>query len=121
MESAKSIDIRIIMHKIKKILLNTIPILLMIGLIPFIINDYALTIIYVCIIMVSLIIKRTPHDILILIFGFLAMTASEYLFISTGVETFVRNSLFGLMPLWLPFLWGYGFVVIKRSVEILNA
>jgi hypothetical protein len=24
------------------------------------------------------------------------------------------------MPLWLPFLWGYGFVAIKRSIEILS-
>jgi len=36
------------------------------------------------------------------------------------VETFVRNSLFGLMPLWLPFLWGYGFVAIKRGIKILE-
>ncbi len=48
------------------------------------------------------------------------MIASEYVFCSTGVETFVRNSLFGLMPIWLPFLWGYGFIAIKRSVLILD-
>jgi hypothetical protein len=48
------------------------------------------------------------------------MFASEYFFISTGVETFARNSLFGLMPLWLPFLWAYAFVVIKRAVIILS-
>jgi hypothetical protein len=56
---------------------------------------------------------------LLLGFGFIFMTLSEYLFISTGVEVFERDSLFGLMPLWLPFLWGYGFVVIKRSSDLL--
>jgi hypothetical protein len=48
------------------------------------------------------------------------MIVSEYLFIKTGVETFNRTTLFGLMPLWLPFLWAYGFVAIKRSTEILS-
>ena len=91
----------------------------MIGLIPFVQNDYVLALLYVGIIIVALALKRTPNDLLILAFGFVAMIASEYLFISTGVETFNRNTLFGLMPLWLPFLWGYGFVAIKRSVEIL--
>ena len=48
------------------------------------------------------------------------MIISEAIFISTGVETFIRNSLFGLMPLWLPFLWGYCFVAMKRAIKILN-
>ena len=48
------------------------------------------------------------------------MILSEMIFISTGVEIFVRNTLFGLMPLWLPFLWGYGFVAIKRGIKILE-
>ena len=56
----------------------------------------------------------------LLVFGFFAMIASEYLFISTGVEKFERNSLLGLMPLWLPFLWAYGFVAIKRAISILG-
>ena len=107
------------MNKTYNIILNTLPVLLMIGLIPFVSNDYVLTLLYILIITIALVLKRTPNDLPILAFGFMIMTVSEYLFISTGVETFTRNSLFGLMPLWLPFLWGYGFVVIKRSVGIL--
>ncbi len=92
----------------------------MIGLIPLVQNDYILVALYVGIILVSLAIERTEHDVLLFFAGVVFMTISEYFFISTGVETFVRNSLFGLMPLWLPILWGYGFIVIKRSVSILN-
>lgn len=106
--------------KMYKIFLNTIPILVMIGLIPLVSNDYFLTLIYIIVILTSLMIKRTHNDLTVFVFGFVVMIISEYLFVSTGVETFVRNSLFGLMPLWLPFLWGYGFVAIKRSVEILD-
>ena len=107
------------MNKTYQIILNALPVLLMIGLIPFVSNDYVLTLLYILIIVVALVLKRTPNDLLILASGFVIMIISEYLFISTGVETFTRNSLFGLMPLWLPFLWGYGFVAIKRFVEIL--
>jgi hypothetical protein len=108
------------MKKVWKIFLNTIPVLLMIGLIPFIWNDYTLTAVYAVIVAAALLVKRMPYDATVFIFGFFAMIASEYLFVRTGVETFNRNTLFGLMPLWLPLLWGYGFVAIKRAVEVLT-
>ena len=108
------------MQKFLKILLNAVPIILMIGLIPIVQNDYLLTIIYCVIIIFSLAFKREKNDVKVFVFGFLIMIICEYFFISTGVETFTRNSLVGLMPLWLPFLWGYGFIAIKRLVKILE-
>ncbi len=109
------------MNKAKKIFSNTIPVLIMIALIPIIKNDYILTFFYVVIIIYFLrLIKATKNEIIIFIFGFFSMIISESIFISTGVETFTRNTLFGLMPIWLPFLWAYGFVVISRSVKILD-
>ncbi len=106
--------------KILHIFLNTIPIILMIVLIPIIKNDHWLAGLYILIIVVAFLFKHKKNDFLFLFFGLVIMTAAEYLFISTGVETFVRNSFLGIMPIWLPILWGYGFVVIKRSVVILN-
>ena len=108
------------MQKVGKIFLNAIPILIMIGLIPLVKNDYLLTVFYIGIIVLSLIvIKSRKNDLVAFIFVFVVITFFEYIFISTGVETFTRNSLFGVMPLWLPFLWAYGFVAIKRSIEVL--
>ncbi len=92
----------------------------MTGLIPLISNDIFLMLAYVIIILISFFIYREKNEITIFIFGFLVMIAAETLFVSTGVETFVRNSLFGIMPLWLPFLWGYSFVAMKRAIKILN-
>ncbi len=63
-----------------------------------------------------IILKKEKMEEYIFLAGFGLMIIFENLFISTGVEVFVRKSLFGLMPLWLPFLWGYGFVAIKRTV-----
>lgn len=108
------------MKRVMGIFLNIIPILLMIGLISLIQNDYLLSLVYILIIGISFVFKLEKNDLIVFSFGFLVMIVSEYLFISTGVEIFIRNSLFGLMPLWLPFLWGYGFVVIKRSVKLLE-
>jgi len=103
-----------------QILVNTIPIIIMIGLIPLVANDYLLTAIDAIIIIIALAVKRNKNDITVLIFGFFIMIVAEYFFVMTGVETFSRNTLFGLMPLWLPFLWAYGYVAIKRAVEILE-
>jgi hypothetical protein len=108
------------MKKAARILLNAVPILLMIGLIPLVRNDYALTAAYVAIIAVALAIRRYEKDILFLSFGFLVMIVSELFFIATGVETFERRSLFGIMPLWLPFLWAYCFVAMRRAIIILD-
>lgn len=108
------------MHKAYQIFLNTIPVLTMIVLIPVVQNDYTLTLLYIVIISIALVVKREKNDMTVMIFGFCFMIVSEYVFISTGVETFARNTLFGIMPLWLPFLWAYGFVTIRRGVEILN-
>lgn len=109
------------MNKAIKIFYNSIPVLIMIGLIPFIQNDYILTLCYILIsALMFLISKMTKNEALVYVFGFIIMIFSEYIFISTGVEVFMRNSLFGLMPLWLPFLWAYGFVVISRCIKILD-
>ena len=108
------------MRKIISIFLYTLPILAMIGLIPFVANDYILTVIYFLFIVALLSIKKEKSDLLALLFGLIAITISEYFFVSTGVETFLRHNLFGIIPLWLPFLWAYAFVTIKRSLRILD-
>jgi len=106
-------------NKITKIFINLIPILLMIGLIPVISNDYVLTLVYIVVIAIALFIKYEKQEYIFLLFGFFGMMIAEYIFTSTRVEVFVRDSLFGLMPIWLPFLWGYSFVVMKRAIKIL--
>lgn len=108
------------MQKVLSIFVESMPILLMIGLIPVVKNDYLLTSLYVVIIVIALILKREKNDFSVLIFGFVVMILFEYLFISTGVETFTRNTLLGSMPLWLPFIWAYGFIAIKRAVKIID-
>lgn len=109
-----------IKEKAWKIFEYSFPILVMIALIPLIQDDKWLAFFYLVIIAASFLIKKDRNDVKIFIFGFILMAIFEVIFISTGAETFNRVSLFGLMPIWLPFLWGYGFIVIKRSIEVLE-
>jgi len=106
--------------KIFQILIEVVPVLLMIILILFVRNDYFLSLIFIVIILISFYIKYEKKDFLFLVLGFFVMMISEIIFISTDVETFNRNSLFGIMPLWLPVLWAYAFVTIKRAINILK-
>lgn len=86
----------------------------MILFIPFIKNDYVLTGIYLIFIAAALIVKRDNADYILMAVGFVGLTLGEYLFIHMGVETFNRNTLLGVMPFWLPFLWAFIFLSMKR-------
>lgn len=103
-----------------KIFLETIPIIVMVSLIPIILNDFILLGLYLTIIAVAFLLKYEKNEWIFFLFGLIIMTVSEYGFINTGVEIFQRNSLFGIMPIWLPFLWAYGFIAIARAGKILN-
>ena len=105
---------------VTKVVINAIPVAGMILLIPFVKNDYVLTGIYAVIIVLAVVTKRDKKDRIFLAFGFIATLLAETLFIMTGVEKFERNSLFGIMPLWLPLLWAYIFVAIRRAVVALE-
>ncbi len=107
-------------QKVRSIILYFIPIVIMIGLIPLISNDYILTLVYIVCIAILMFVKSEKNDLAALLLGLIGIAISEYIFISTGVETFIRNSFLGLMPLWLPFLWAYVFITIKRSLRILD-
>lgn len=107
-------------RKLTAVTAYSIPIILMIGLIPVVRNEYALTLIYAACIVALLNIRPERNDWLALIFGLLGITTAEWLFVSTGVETFTQHTLFGSMPLWLPFLWAYAFITIKRCLRILD-
>jgi len=108
------------MKKSTEIFYNALPIVAMIGLVPLVLNDYLLAIICIAIIIGAFFVKISKHDLAIFAVGFFTMILVEGLFISTGVETFNRNSLLGIMPIWLPIIWGYGFVSIKRLIEIIE-
>jgi hypothetical protein len=109
------------MRKILSISLLVLPIVAMIGLIPLVQTDVTLAIIYMVFSFALLLFRPERNDLVAYGIGLIGITLSELLFVSTGVETFTRQSLFGLIPLWLPLLWAYAFVTIKRGLRIIEA
>jgi hypothetical protein len=108
------------MKKTARIFLDSTPVFAMIALIPFVPNDYILVAIYAAIIAFEFSLRKGKDDLLIFVIGFFVMLVSESAFVATGVETFTRNTLLGVMPLWLPVLWGYAFVAIARGLRIID-
>jgi hypothetical protein len=107
--------------KTKRVGFYGLTIVAMIALIPLVTNDYYLLLAYILFPLgLYWFCGAEKHDGTAYLFGLIGITISEYFFISTGVETFNRTTLLGVMPLWLPFLWAYAFVVIKRTLHILD-
>lgn len=102
-----------------KIFLNFIPIFLMIGLIPLVKLDLVLTSFFAVIIVISFLIRYEKNEYIYFLIGFILMFIFEYLFIATGVEVFEKATVLAI-PFYLPVIWGYGFVVIKRGVLIIE-
>jgi hypothetical protein len=113
MKSAKPL------HRLGLLIANALPVLMMIALVPVIKDDFLLAIVFVVVIAVALLVHYERNDLLVLITGGVLMFIAEWLFLLTGVETFARQSLLA-MPLWLPVLWAYGWVTIKRILRILE-
>ncbi len=107
------------MKYLYQIILYLLAIFVMIALVPFIVNDYVLTAVYLLFIVAALLLKKERVDYTSLALGLVSTTLGEYFFISTGVEQFSRTTLFGVIPLWLPFLWSFIFLSIKRVFWIL--
>ncbi len=95
-------------------------IVVMLVAIPYVTNDYLLVFLYLFTPLLLFRLAPERYDAEAYLFGFIGVTICELLFIHTGVETFNRTTLFGVMPIWLPFLWAYAFVVIKRVLKLLT-
>jgi len=106
---------------IKKSIIEFLPTILMIALIPIFWNDYILTGIYAVAIILLFLAKRERKEITIFISSAIIITFFEYIFVMTGVEIFQRHTLLGVMPLWLPLLWGYAMVAAKRFLLYVNS
>jgi len=97
----------------------SLPLLAMIGLIPFIQDGKLLTALFVLPALLYFIKNPTKKNYLVYTIGLVAMTLFDSIFLTTGVETFKDTTLFSIMPLWLPFLWAYSFLVIKDSLLLI--
>jgi len=95
-------------------------ILLMVALIPYITSDFGLGMIYISVAAATFLLGKDKKEVLFFVLGFVLLTFAEVWFVATGVETFNRDTLFLGIPLWLPILWGYAFMMIRRGIHALD-
>lgn len=104
-----------------KIFLELIPIFIMFIFIRlFLMNNLILTSLMIITIIISLFVKYEKKEYILMIAGAVLMTLIEILFVNTGAEKFTNPLFFGI-PVWLPIIWAYGLVVMKRIVLLLNS
>ena len=104
----------------KKIILELVPIaLIMIFVFLFYLNNLILTLLILAVIIVSLLVNFQKHEVWIMIIGTPIIMIIEYLLVRSGAESFSNPVVFGL-PIWLPFIWAYGLVVMKRIAMFLS-
>lgn len=106
--------------KVKRIGLYALSVLVLIAAVPLVTNDILLLSLYFIAAAILIVLTHERNDYAAYFIGLIGISVAEFFFIQTGVETFSRAGLLGMMPVWLPFLWAYSFVVIKRSLKILD-
>lgn len=82
-------------------------------------NEWLVTLGIVVLICLSFAIKYTKNEwkvvVLGAVLGFLFEMAGDYIY---QAQYWENASLFGI-PVWLPLMWGYGFIFIRRIGNIL--
>ena len=101
--------------KLKELLIQLIPLFIVFIIMIFVNSEILYTILIILLIIASFLIKYYPGEWKILVLGFLLAIIFEVVFglISYRLQHWEQDSLFGV-PYWLPFLWAYGFVYIRR-------
>lgn len=103
-----------------KIFLETVPIIIGVALTYFLWeNNLLLTIVFTAMLTATLTIKRYPGDIFALIYGSVLGFALEVFQTSIAkFHSFSNPDILGI-PIWMPLVWGYGFVLMKRIGTII--
>lgn len=94
---------------------ETLPLLIAAGITYFFHeNSILLTFIYLALIGILLFIKYKPGDLFSLCYGAVLGFAIEVFETNiTRIHTFAHADFLG-MPMWMPIVWGYGFMLMKR-------
>ena len=101
---------------VQKLFYILLPVWVMIATLFVTTNDYLITAFYALMGLAALINGNDKKEWGLYLLGFVLLSACELFFVSTGVETFNRKALIAGMPIWLPFLWAYAFILMRRAL-----
>lgn len=102
-------------HTLVAICIETIPLLIAAGITYFLWeNNALLTVIYLAFIGVLFLIKYQPGDLFAFCYGaVLGFTIEVFEINITRIHTFAHADFLG-MPMWMPIVWGFGLMLMKR-------
>lgn len=109
------------MNKLLKVLIETLPIIFGI-LLSYLFwrNNFLLFVIYIFLILLLIYIHKDKSELVIFIYGVVIGTIIEVIGTQiSGYQSFAKPD-FGGIPVWLPVVWGYGFIAMKRIGLILK-
>jgi len=110
------------MNKIAKVFIETLPILFGI-LFSYLFwqNSFLLFAIYIILSVVLILWRGDNSEFAIFIYGIIIGGLVEVLGTQvSGYQSFAEPDFLGI-PIWLPIVWGYGFVAMKRIGIILKS
>ncbi|OGF76773.1 hypothetical protein A3E62_00965 [Candidatus Giovannonibacteria bacterium RIFCSPHIGHO2_12_FULL_44_29] len=110
------------MTKTLKVFIETLPILFGI-LLSYLFwqNSFVLFIIYIALSVVLILRHRDNSEFAIFIYGIIIGGLVEVIGTQvSGYQSFTEPDFLGI-PMWLPVVWGYGFVAMKRIGIILKS
>lgn len=101
--------------KFKDLLIQLIPLFFAFIIFLFTKNEILITIGIIILILITFKIKHYPGEWKLvltgIILGFLFETIGDTIY---KLQYWESATLLGLFPIWLPLLWGYGFIFIRR-------
>ncbi len=110
------------MNKISKVLLETGPILFGI-LLSYLFwqNSIVLLTLYLTLTLGLIYLHKDKSELIIFAYGIVIGTLVEILGTQvSGYQSFTKPDFRGI-PMWLPIVWGYGFIAMKRIGLILKS
>lgn len=101
--------------KYKKLFIETIPIVAGIPVSYFFWqNTLVLSLIYLAASLLLIYLHKDRTEFMIFLYGALIGSIVEVIGVNiSGYQSFSKPDILGI-PIWLPIVWGYGFVAIKR-------
>ena len=105
------------MNKINKSIIELLPIILGLILIIFLRTELEIFTIVFLIILLSFKLKYHQGEIYLFLFGFIIGIILEFFGNMLLGQRWAEASFFSI-PIWLPFAWGYGFIIIRRIGNI---
>jgi len=112
------VDFKKDMKKLKEILFELLPVIIVVILLLFIRSEIGIVILVLLGIISTFLISYRKNEIYLFLFGAVVGVIFELIGNNLLGQSWSQSSLLGI-PIWLPLSWGYGFIIIRRIGNVI--